>query len=473
MRLEKHHYFYLFVGFLFLGVVSVNLFSDGMFMDGLFYAAIARNMAHGLGSFWQPHLSQTLFSEFYEHPPLALGLQSLAFRVFGDSIYVERLYSLFTYLSMGSLMVLIWGKLTNDRRSGWIALFLLLTVGGLPWAVANNVLENTMGVFTCLSVWLLLGNLENGRRLRVVLAGLSLSMGLLAKGFFCLYIWDVPFFLWLFKRQSGFRRMASDTAILVGSTLLPIAFLYGFLPAAQNNMNHYFNEQVVHSILNVQTVGTRFAIIGKFLHNILPPLVLGGIAVAAALRQGRDKKVLQANRRIALMFLAIVLSGVLPIMISLKQSGFYILTVYPLFALGLACYLHPVLGPWIDGLRPEARGFGIFKKVTAGVAVAAVSLALLQIGRVGRDKETVADCRAVIDHVGEGAVVNICPDMYDEWGLHGYFSRYGKVSLDPDPKNARRYFLAVDGCCPSHLAQKYSPVDVATTKYRLYRRKPV
>lgn len=124
MKLEKHHYFFLFVGFLFLGIVSINLFSDGMFLDGLLYADISRNMSEGLGSFWKPHLSNGLFKEFYEHPPLALGLQSLAFSVFGDSIFVERFYSLFTSIIVGYLIVLIWEKLTNSKKNAWIPLFL-------------------------------------------------------------------------------------------------------------------------------------------------------------------------------------------------------------------------------------------------------------------------------------------------------------------------------------------------------------
>lgn len=46
-------------------------------MDGLFYSSIARNLSNGVGTFWQTHFSNTLFPRFYEHPPLALGIQSL------------------------------------------------------------------------------------------------------------------------------------------------------------------------------------------------------------------------------------------------------------------------------------------------------------------------------------------------------------------------------------------------------------
>ena len=39
-------------------------------MDGLMYSAISKNLANGIGTFWNPYLSETLFPEFHEHPPL-------------------------------------------------------------------------------------------------------------------------------------------------------------------------------------------------------------------------------------------------------------------------------------------------------------------------------------------------------------------------------------------------------------------
>lgn len=135
MKLKLHHYFYLFVGFLFLGIVSIDLFSDGMFVDGLLYADISRNMAEGLGSFWKPHFTEVIYPEFYEHPPLALGLQSIFFYVFGDSIYVERIYSLSTYIIVGYLIALIWKKLTGEKKTGWIPIFLWIITGGIAWGM--------------------------------------------------------------------------------------------------------------------------------------------------------------------------------------------------------------------------------------------------------------------------------------------------------------------------------------------------
>ena len=57
-----------------------RLAQRGMFVDGVTYAAIARNLAEGRGTFWSPHYTATLYSIFHEHPPLGLWLESLWFR---------------------------------------------------------------------------------------------------------------------------------------------------------------------------------------------------------------------------------------------------------------------------------------------------------------------------------------------------------------------------------------------------------
>ncbi len=471
MKLKLHHYFYLFVGFLFLGIVSIELFSDGMFMDGLLYADISRNMAEGLGSFWKPHLTKVLYPEFYEHPPLAFCLQSIFFHVFGDSIYVERLYSLLTYIIVGYLITLIWSKLTGEKKTGWAPVFLWIITGGVAWAAANNMLENTMSIFVCLAVLFYLKSIDEKRFFWIVLSGLSLFLGLLTKGFFCLYIWGVPFFMWIFKRNRSFLQMTIETVTLVLFTILPIVLLYFTISDAQNNMLSYFNKQVIGSIQNVQTVDTRFSILWGFFSSIAIPLIVGFLIILIALKIKVQNSLFKSNIREFLMFTVIALSGVIPIMISLKQRSFYILTVYPLFAIGLAYYLYPIIKLIISKIVIESKGFNILKGVTVGIIVLSIILSISQINRVGRDKEMIHDSKAVINTIGKDITINICPSMYSNWSLHGYFSRYGNVSLDPKKENARHYYLSNGDCNKEVVENNYDVVPIETKKFKLYRLK--
>ncbi len=470
IKIEKYHYFYLFVTFLFIGISSVELFSEGMFIDGLFYADISRNMAMGLGSFWKPYLSSTI-SEFYGHPPLALGLQSLWFRLFGDSIYVERFYSLSTFIIVGCIIVLIWGKLTNDKKNGWIPLFFWIIVSDIPWAVANNLLENTMSIFVCLSVLFYLNSLDTKRFIWIILSGFSLTLGLLSKGFVCLYIWSLPFAIWVFKRNRNFKYITIDTLILIVSTVIPIVFLYYCVPAAQNNMQNYFNCQILSSLNNVQTVDSRFDIIRIFFERTLPSWIAASIVIIWAFKRKITKDFFVKNLKGAMVFFFLVIAGVIPIMISMKQRGFYILTVYPLLALGIAYYLFPIINQLLE--KNNFKRFKIFKMITIGVVAISILLSFLQINRIGRDKIMIQDVKAIIVVTGKNVTINVSPTIYSEWNLHGYFVRYGNVSLDKNPDHIYQYYLTINDSESQYLQAQYQLVSIKTEKYKLYKLKNI
>jgi len=470
LKLTTQASFLLFVCSVFLLISGVNLFSEGMFMDGLFYADISRNMSVGLGSFWTPYLSETQFPEFYEHPPLALGLQSLWFQLLGDSIYVERFYSLTTYVTTGVLISLIWKHLTGLAKYAWLPLLLWITVTDVSWAVANNMLENTMSIFVTLGVLFLLYAQDRSRLKWLIFAGISLSLGLLTKGFFCLYIWGLPFFYWLIVKKGNPGKVFLDTAILVAATIVPIALLYILWPDARLNMNTYFNKQVVGSIENVQTVNTRFAILFKFLENIIVPVLLVVVFYLLARAKTGLKNIPKHNIRMSGVLLAVVLSGILPIMISMKQRGFYILTVYPIFAVGLAFLIYPVVRPLVEKWSGKMKSFRVFSAVSLSLAVIAITVSLLQLGRVGRDYELVVDSKIIINEIGEQVTIGLCPDLSSKWNLYGYFSRYGFVSLDPRYPLQYKYLLTKDECKKLTITKKYTPVKLNTKAYKLYKR---
>src|SRR5688572_2071285 len=94
--------FSVFTLVIMLVLVLPVLLQDGMFMDGVQYACVSRNLANGDGTFWFPWLHDSWVKAdspyFMEHPPLVYGIQSIFFRVLGDTMYTERIYSLFTLL---------------------------------------------------------------------------------------------------------------------------------------------------------------------------------------------------------------------------------------------------------------------------------------------------------------------------------------------------------------------------------------
>ena len=128
--MKKNNQYYIIVLSLFLGICAPTLWTEGMFMDGLYYAAIARNLSEGVGSFWALHLTNCSFPVFNEHPPLAIWLQSLMFYCIGDNLFIERIYSLSTFIVTGFIIHLIWKEITNIKLQhlSWVPLFLWIII---------------------------------------------------------------------------------------------------------------------------------------------------------------------------------------------------------------------------------------------------------------------------------------------------------------------------------------------------------
>ncbi|PID93949.1 MAG: hypothetical protein CSA95_05660 [Bacteroidetes bacterium] len=461
-------YFYLFVFALSLGLVSVELFSEGMFMDGLYYATISRNMSLGMGSFWKPYFSATLFKEFYEHPPLALGLQSICFRLFGDSLYVERFYSFILFLLTGGGIVLLWKQWSHDVRYGWLPLLFWVVTGGVIWSVANNMLENTMVLFVVLSVFFYGKRINEGHYYGVVLAGLSLSLGLLTKGFPCLYVWSLPFFMWLFLRKPHFMQMITDSLLWVGFTLLPIMVFYLFVPDARHFMQTYLQKQVIGSIEHIQTVSSRWAIVRAFFESIVFPVSVAALSLLFVRKRAGVGSLFRQNRAPFFLFFAVSLAGVLPIMVSMKQRPFYITTVYPFFAMGLALLFLPFIRSLIDPIPPTSKGFTLFKRGGILLLLVSVGLSVAQVNRVGRDNIVIHDVKQVIEEVGHDKTIHVGPNIAFNWGVYGYFSRYGNVSLSFAPPSKQTYYLSSGKNDPDSL-DHYQRVETNMKQYRLYK----
>jgi len=103
--------FYLFLAGFFFIIICKDVFSNGMFLDGLIYSTVSKNLANGIGTFWNPHFTATCMPNFHEHPPLAFGIQSLFYRFLGESRFIDKVYSLFTLLIAGCIILKIWNKL--------------------------------------------------------------------------------------------------------------------------------------------------------------------------------------------------------------------------------------------------------------------------------------------------------------------------------------------------------------------------
>lgn len=458
--------FYFVVVGLFLIIICPSALSDGMFIDGLYYSTVAKNLSNGLGSFWNLHFSDTFQNHFEAHPPLAFGLQSILFSLFGDSRFIDKIYSLLTYAITGYIILLIAKQL--KLKSSWIILLLWLIVPIVFWAATNNMLENTLSIFICLSILFLL-KAQNGKSiLFLILSGIMLFLGFLTKGFVAFFPWTFLFVSWLVYRNKSFGGMLVETFILIAATIIPLLLLL-LWPEAKCSILNYLDVQVMNSLKNVKTVDTRFFIVIRLLQELILPLCICLIVIIIAKLKKIPLSLMRNNWKITFVFILVALAGVLPVMISLKQSGFYILATYPLFAIALGALIEPLINRLCDAINLRSKGFFIFKIAGYLFFLTGIMLCLYFSNTIGRDKIKISDTHTIIEHIPQNSTINILPEMYLDFSLRGYFARYANISLDRDLKNEHEYLLVENEYYSDSILNQYEKIDLETANYQLFR----
>ena len=465
-------FLYLAVLSLFILLAGYGLFAEGMFLDGVTYATISRNLANGIGSFWSPHYTETLCPQFDGHPPLAIGLESLAFRILGDHPFVERLYSLATILITGYIIVLIWRQLTGERKSGWIPLLFWIAFPLVSWATSANLLDNTMGIFTALSVWFILIWHSGKSTLYLILAGTSIAAGFLCKGPFALFPLILPFLLQFSRRTSPCPLLTSFLPLfltsllpLLLSSLLPLVLLSSFWPEARESLHVYWQRQVVASLSGTGTVSSRVYIIGQLIVQLILPVILAG---SAFLFFRRRQKVSRETLRRAIILFCLGLAGSLPVMVSLKQSNFYLLASLPCFALSLALL--------VRGVAEEelARWHGIRHRLLLPAGILLLSLSITAGiwlgGRNPRNRELAGAVREITALIPPQTVVRIHPDLYTDWQLHAWLARKAGISLDPSANRPAEYYLTRDNLSPAAPVSDYTLCLLRDRGFVLFRK---
>ena len=405
-------------------ICAPTLWSGGMFMDGLYYAAIAKNLANGLGSFWYLHHTEFSHPIFHEHPPLAIGLQSIFFIFFGDSIYIERFYSLFTFILTGIIIHLIWKEIIEEKikNISWLPILFWTIIPLNSWACSNNMLENTMNIFVSLSIFFSIKSLHKNKLQNTFLAGTSISLAFLSKGFTGLF--PLSIFLWYFIifRKIKLKELVYRTAQLSFYSTMPFIILYFFYPLGIESIYEYINTQVIKSIQHIHTVNSRFFIIKKLILELLPVLIIFSVTLYFSIRKGY--KMISKEKKWALFFLLLALSGVFPIMISLKQSGFYMLTTFPLFSIAFSI----LIARFIKSLTQNTNRKAYI--LAAIITITAFFISFEQIGKTGRNHDLIKDIKSIINEVPKNTVISIEENMHKDYQLIGYFARYANISLD-------------------------------------------
>jgi len=140
-------------------------------------------------------------------------------------------------------------------------------------------------------------------------------------------------------------------------------------------------------------------------------------------------------------FLVLALFGSLPIMISPKQSGYYVLCSYPFFALFFALINKEEILALTSNLKLKLWE-GKFRILLVGLIITSVSMSLFNWKRFYRDDTKITMIDSIEHKMPHLKSIDISWDFAQDYSLYAYFARRHNVSLyTPNYQNTKSIFL--------------------------------
>lgn len=468
----------------FIGLPGITLIQDGMFMDAMLYTSVAHNQAIGFGTFWFPQFSTLNLNiegihSFHEQPPLAFGIQSVFFRLFGDSMYVERFYVFVTSCLTALLIHFFWRAIfkekENIRKMSWLPILLWITIPTVFWGAANNVNENTMGIFTLASVLCsYLGLQQSGGRkwLYLILAGINICLATLTKGFPGFFPLGIPFLYWLTTRKISFPKSLVYSLILLA---IPAAFytILFTIPESKESLSIYLFKRAFQRMANVPTTTNRFASLEKLLMDLLP--MIGLLLIAFLI--GKWKKVQYewvANKRMVLFLALTGLSASAPLMLTMVQKGFYLIPCFPYFGLAGACLLAPYIFLLQKRITASSSGFKILVMVSVLLLSGAITAVAMMKGKTSRDNDRLHDVYTIGKIIPKNTDVSVTLyTFYEDPEVVCYLVRYFNIYSDLRTGRNLKFLLLNKNEQPDKgmNMSAYRKLDLPLQRYDLYELK--
>jgi 4-amino-4-deoxy-L-arabinose transferase-like glycosyltransferase len=474
---KKNYPFYIITLSIIILLIVPILIQDGMFMDGIQYACVSKNLAFGAGKFWYPFLSSTWMKSgsnlFLEHPPLVYGIQSLFFSLFGTNMYPERIYSFITAIITAIIIISLWKLLFKNNEEdislAWVPVLLWIIIPVCSWSYQNNILENTMSIFTISSVYFSIRaiTLNDKKYLFLLLSGISIFLASFSKGVPGLFPLVVIGIYWLVFRKISFWRMLWFTSILLTiPALIYLIILQNH--AAHDNLLFYFEERLLFRINEEPTVTSRLYILYRLLSELLPLIIISCIVLFFSKAMKIKVKRVIEHRSLIIFFFLIGMSGSLPLTLTLVQRGFYFLPSLPFYAIGFSLIIAPVLKELIQRININKKKFNFLKIFSISLLAFSIIFSASFAGKKSRDKEMLEDVYIAGRVIPSNEIIGIDPSMFKEWNLQFYLLRYFNISTAPSKSKQYKYFLH-EKTNEFPLADHYKNLHLKTKKFDLYR----
>ncbi len=465
---DKHHIFWILLLSLIFFIYIQAVVQQGLFFDGLIYSTLANNISQGIGTVYDPRISKFYFQHFYEHPTLAIYLESIFFKVLGSSYYVERVYSLSIFLLVLTLIVKFWKTIYSEsnenQKFSWLVVLLFLPLPMVFWVFTQNMLEGTLTMFSLASTYLLYkAMIHKDFKIQVCLimiASLLIVAAFFSKGPVGVFPLVTIFIYYLATKKIRLQQSMILTLLLFLSVSI-VFFLLMQDESLYLSTKHYLNQQVIASLQGLRpTVTNRLSIVMDLLKVIIPITLLSIIVFLFTRKKVQQDK---EKQKVGIFFILVGLSASLPIVLSTKQYGFYLVPSLPYFSLGISIIIFPYVKYLFYKIKKPIYLIGFVYTLL----LVSVLFTGFKINTYSRDQVLLTDLQCIAKEIGKDRIIHIDRNMSRDIQLNTYFMRYYNIELDS--KNEYKYYLRYKKSNKFNVKlEEYDQVDIELKIYTLY-----
>ncbi len=451
MNIKTHFPFWILTLGLAIFLLAPFYVQDGMFTDGTIYASVSRNLAEGVGEYWQPLFGCASKKIFYEQPPFALWLQSFFFRFLGNSFFTERIYCAFTYISACFSLFYFW-KILNPTQAkmAWLPILLYTFTPLVFWSSRHNMLENTMLIFDLWAIIFFFKTIKNDiflakeNSLNLALGTFFIFLSVLTKGLvglFPLAFFGLAYLVYLKKIKYFLLQGVSISVLLVAY----FALLFAIFPKSFYFFKQYIDIQLLRSLRGEREAydsGGKFLLLERLPQELIPMFLVAFLVVI--INYLIKKKVFLKIQKEILLLILIGLSASLPMLISPKQHSYYLVPCFVYFALAVAQFILTHIKEVADYFSAKKNIFyldKIFLSTTSMFLIISILYTTKKYNTYSRDEIILRDVHILEKNIPNCTPLELDAIYYSEYFIGAYLQRYGNFEAVFDNQQSA-FFLS-------------------------------
>ncbi len=475
IKSSSFNYYWFFTLGVILILVVAPLIQDGIFMDGMLYISVGKNLSEGIGTFWNQSFSKTCMFEYHEQPPLYGGLIAIYFKLFGQSMYTERIFCFSFFAFTLFVIYKFWKQLditSEQKKHAFVPLLFFSITPVVFWAFQNHVEETVMTVFDLTAIYFIHKACFKNEKtyLNLFVSALFIVLATLTKGIQGLFPIGSIALIWITKPNlKSLKSHFLSTLYLASMFVLIYSILLFIFPDAYISFKKYFSIRLVNTFNHVgATTENRFYLLFKLLNELIPVATLTFIIYLIGRNKINNSSFGNVKKQEFYWLLLIGLSGSLPLMITLEQRGFYLVTAFPYFILAFSLLASHYLSFIIFHSEKSKKALRIFTLI---VLISGISFCFISFSKTKRDEELLHDVYLTKSIFKQGELVGIPENMWNDWNLQTYMIRYNYVSLSMAKNN--RYYIIRKDLEQTIVPVNYEKLNLPTQFFDIYELKKV